>query len=78
MKNRSTLLLALFLSSLMLKILIFLVVTEPILFSKYPIFAERISQGVDLGERILDLSPLYLYLNLLFQKVYGRSWEGLA
>ncbi|HXZ36615.1 MAG TPA: tetratricopeptide repeat protein, partial [Thermodesulfobacteriota bacterium] len=47
-------------------------------FSKYPIFAERISQGVDLGERILDLSPLYLYLNLLFQKVYGRSWEGLA
>jgi tetratricopeptide (TPR) repeat protein len=78
MKNRSTLLLVLFLSSLMLKILIFLVVTEPILFSKYPIFAERISKGIDLGERILDLSPLYLYLNLLFQKVYGKSWEGLA
>ena len=78
MNNRSTLLLALFLSSLTLKFLIFFTVTEPILFSKYPIFAERISQGVDLGERILDLSPLYLYLNLLFQKVYGRSWEGLA
>jgi tetratricopeptide (TPR) repeat protein len=61
-----------------LKFLIFFLVTEPILFSKYPIFAERISKGVDLGERILDLSPLYLYLNLLFQKVYGKSWEGLA
>jgi tetratricopeptide (TPR) repeat protein len=78
MKNRSTLLLALFLSSLTLKFVIFFWVTEPILFSKYPIFAERISKGVDLGERILDLSPLYLYLNLLFYKVYGKSWEGLA
>jgi len=78
MKNRSTLLLALFLSSLILKFLIFFWVTEPILFSKYPIFAERLSKGVDLGERILDLSPLYLYLNLLFHKVYGQSWEGLA
>jgi len=78
MKNRSTLLLALFLSSLTLKFLIFFLVTEPILFSKYPIFAERISKGIDLGERILDLSPLYLYLNLLFHKVYGKSWEGLA
>jgi tetratricopeptide (TPR) repeat protein len=78
MKNRSTLLLALFLSSLTLKFLILILVTEPILFSKYPVFAERISKGIDLGERILDLSPLYLYLNLLFQKVYGKSWEGLA
>lgn len=78
MKNRSTLLLALFLSSLMLKFLIFLWVTEPIVFSKYPIFAERMSQGIDIGERILDLSPLYLYFNLLFHKVYGKSWEGLA
>jgi 4-amino-4-deoxy-L-arabinose transferase-like glycosyltransferase len=78
MKNRSILPLTLFLSSLTLKLLIFFVVTEPILFSKYPIFAERVSQGVDLGERILDLSPLYLYFNLLFHKVYGKSWEGLA
>ena len=78
MKNRSTLLLALFLCSLLVKFLIFFWATEPILFSKYPIFAERMSKGIDLGERILDLSPLYLYLNLLFHKVYGKSWEGLA
>jgi tetratricopeptide (TPR) repeat protein len=78
MKNRTALLLALFLCSLLLKLLIFFWVTEPILFSKYPVFAERLSKGLDLGERLLDLSPLYLYINLLFHKVYGKSWEGLA
>jgi tetratricopeptide (TPR) repeat protein len=78
MNTRSSFLLLLFLSSLALKLLIFFLATDPIIFSKYPFFAERMSQGKDIGERLLDLSPLYLYLNLIFFKVYGQHWEGLA
>jgi tetratricopeptide (TPR) repeat protein len=78
MNTRSSLLLLLFLSSLALKLLIFFLATDPIIFSKYPFFAERMSQGKDIGERLLDLSPLYLYLNLIFFKIYGQHREGLA
>jgi 4-amino-4-deoxy-L-arabinose transferase-like glycosyltransferase len=41
-------------------------------------FAQRISEGFDIGERILDLSPLYLYINLFIYKIYGKNWEVLA
>lgn len=77
-KSRPSQLLTLFLAALSLKLLIFLVVTDPILFLKYPYFAEKVAQGVDIGERILDLSPLYLYVNLIFYKIFGKNWEGLA
>jgi 4-amino-4-deoxy-L-arabinose transferase-like glycosyltransferase len=75
---RASLLLLLFLSSLAVKLLVFFLATDPIIFSKYPFFAERLSQGKEIGERLLDLSPLYLYLNLIFFKLYGQHREGLA
>lgn len=76
--NRPLLLLIIFLLALSVKFLIFILITEPIIFFKYPYFAQKIAQGLDPGERILDLSPLYLYLNLLFFKIYGQNWEVLA
>jgi tetratricopeptide (TPR) repeat protein len=77
-KDKTLNLLIIFVSALSLKLLIFFLVTEPIVFYKYPYFAERISQGFDIGERILDLSPLYLYVNVLIYKIYGENWEVLA
>lgn len=78
MRNRSTILLSLFLSSLTLKLLIFFLITDPNVFGKYPFFAERLAHGDEIGERILDLSPLYLTVNRIFFQVYGKNWEGLA
>lgn len=77
-KDKPSNLLIIFLSALSLKLLIFFLVTEPIIFNKYPYFAERISNGFDIGERILDLSPLYLYVNVLIYQIYGKNWESLA
>jgi len=77
-KNRFSILLTVFIAALALKLLVFFLVTEPIIFYKYPYFAERISKGVDIGERFLDLSPLYLYANVLVYQVYGKNWEAMA
>lgn len=78
LENKPLTLLAIFIFALFVKLLIFSLVTEPIIFYKYPYFAERISNGLDIGERILDLSPLYLYINVLLFKVYGKNWEMMA
>lgn len=72
------LLLIVFLLALSIKLLIFVFLTEPLIFYKYPYFAQMIAQGGDPGERILDLSPLYLYLHVLLFKLYGPNWEVLA
>jgi 4-amino-4-deoxy-L-arabinose transferase-like glycosyltransferase len=77
-QSRPFQLLIIFLAAFCLKLLIFLVATDPIIFAKYPYFAEKLAQGIDIGERILDLSPLYLYVNLVFYKIFGKNWEGLA
>jgi 4-amino-4-deoxy-L-arabinose transferase-like glycosyltransferase len=77
-RSRPLQLLIIFLAALSLKLLIFLLATDPILFVKYPYFAEKLAQGKNIGERILDLSPLYLYINLIFDKIFGKGWEGLA
>ena len=77
-QSRSLQLLLIFLASFALKLLVFFAATDPILFLKYPYFAERLATGIDIGERILDLSPMYLYVNFLYFKIFGRSWEGLA
>ncbi len=69
---------SIFIFALLIKFSIFLLVTEPIIFYKYPYFAERISNGLNIGERILDLSPFYLYANVLFFKIYGNNWEVMA
>ena len=77
-KDKPFNLLIIFLAALSFKLLIFFLVTEPIIFNKYPYFAQRISNGFNIGERILDLSPLYLYVNVLIYKIYGKNWEALA
>jgi 4-amino-4-deoxy-L-arabinose transferase-like glycosyltransferase len=67
-----------FLVALVVKLLIFYLVTDPIIFYKYPYFSEQIAQGKDIGERLVDISPLYLSLNLLSYYVYGTNWEALV
>lgn len=73
--SRPLILLLIFVLALAIKFLIYVLLTEPIIFYKYPYFAQIIAQGGDPGERILDLSPLYLYLHVLFYKIYGSNWE---
>jgi 4-amino-4-deoxy-L-arabinose transferase-like glycosyltransferase len=76
--NRNVSLLILFLLAMTVKIAIAYFATDPIHFQKYPYFAQRVAQGVDIGERILDLSPFYLYATVLFFKIFGPSWDVLA
>jgi len=78
LRSRYLPLLIIFLAAFSLKLTLFFSATEPVIFYKYPHFAQMIVQGSDIGERILDLSPLYLYVNLLFYKIYGTNWEMLA
>lgn len=68
----------LFISSLAIKAAIIYFVAEPVLFNKYPYFAERISGGIDIGERLLDLSPFYLQSAVLFFKIFGHRWDVLV
>jgi tetratricopeptide (TPR) repeat protein len=54
---------------------IFLVyLDEPIIFFKYPFFAEKLAQGIDIQERIVDLSPFYLYFLTFLKKVFDLDW----
>ena len=76
--NRNLIILSLFLSALIVKLLIFFLITDPIIFNKYPYFAEKIAQGKDIGERLLDISPLYLLVNLFSYYIYGTNWEALV
>lgn len=77
-QNRNITFLVIFILALTIKLLIFFFATDPIIFYKYPYFAEQISKGLDIGERTIDLSPLYLYINILFYKIFGSNWEALA
>lgn len=70
--------LAIFVLSLAIKLTIYYLAPDHTLFMKYPFFAERIGNGVEIGERILDLSPFYLYLSVIFYKIFGSNWEILA
>lgn len=49
-------------------------IDEPILFIKYPFFAEKLANGVDIGERLVDLSPFYLYFLTILKKLLDVSW----
>jgi 4-amino-4-deoxy-L-arabinose transferase-like glycosyltransferase len=49
-------------------------IDDPILFFKYPYFAEKLCQGKDIGDRLVDLSPFYLYFLTLFKKIFGMDW----
>ncbi len=46
----------------------------PILFIKYPFFAEKLANGVDIGERLVNLSPFYLYFLAILNKLFGVIW----
>jgi len=77
LRNRYILCLLLFVSAFSLKLYFFFFLSEPLAFFKYPFFADQINKGIDIGERILDLSPLYLYGMVLLQKIYGPNWEAM-
>jgi tetratricopeptide (TPR) repeat protein len=63
--------------SVVIKSTVFIFSADPIIFNKYPYFAERIAGGMDIGERLLDLSPLYLYSVKTFYALFGPNWDML-
>ncbi len=48
---------------------------EPILFFKYPFFAEKMAKGGDIGTRLVDLSPFYLYFLTFLKKFFNANWD---
>ncbi len=70
--------LTLFAASMMIKSAVFILAVDPIIFNKYPYFARELSAGRDIGERLVDLSPLYLYVVTAFYKIFGPNWDLLA
>lgn len=48
---------------------------DPVLFFKYPYFAEKLAAGEDIGTRLIDLSPFYLYLLTFFKKFFNMDWS---
>ncbi len=69
-----TLCLVLFLVAFAVRCLFLIFLDEPILFFKYPFFAEKLAAGIDIKERIVDLSPFYLYFLTLLKRVFGLDW----
>jgi tetratricopeptide (TPR) repeat protein len=63
-----------FLVAICSRIFFLIWIDEPILFFKYPFFAEKLANGVDIGERLVDLSPFYLYFLTFLNKLFGVSW----
>jgi tetratricopeptide (TPR) repeat protein len=58
-----------------LRVVFLVYIDDPILFYKYPFFAEKLAAGEDIGERIADLSPRYLYLLVLLKKFFNMDWR---
>jgi len=52
-------------------------IDEPILFIKYPYFAEKLAQGQDIGDRVLDLSPFYLYFLTFLRRLFSMDWASV-
>lgn len=77
-RKRNLALLAIFAASAAIKSAICILATDPIIFNKYPYFAQKLSSGADIGERILDLSPLYLFLVKIFFEIFGPNWDILT
>ena len=63
-----------FLVAVCIRIFFLVCIDEPILFFKYPFFAEKLAGGVDIGDRLVDLSPFYLYFLTILNKLFGVSW----
>ncbi|HEJ84061.1 MAG TPA: hypothetical protein ENO25_05780, partial [Desulfobacteraceae bacterium] len=65
----------LFLFAICIRVFFLIWIDEPILFFKYPFFAEKIASGMDIGERLVDLSPFYLYFLAVLNKLFDVSWQ---
>jgi Tfp pilus assembly protein PilF len=63
-----------FLIAIGARIFFFVYIDEPVIFYKYPFFAEKLARGADIGERLIDLSPFYLYFLTFLKKVFGVDW----
>ena len=67
--------LILFLTALVTRFFFLIYIDEPIIFFKYPFFAEKLAHGIDIGERIVDLSPFYLYFLTFLKKIADLDWS---
>jgi len=67
--------LILFLIALATRIFFLIYIDDPVIFFKYPFFAEKLAQGIDIGERLVDLSPFYLYFLTFLNKVFHLDWN---
>jgi 4-amino-4-deoxy-L-arabinose transferase-like glycosyltransferase len=67
----------LFLLALAARLVFLVFIGEPLLFIKYPYFAEKLALGEDIGERLVDLSPLYLYLLTFLKKAFAIDWTAV-
>jgi tetratricopeptide (TPR) repeat protein len=63
-----------FLTALGARIFFLIGIDEPTLFFKYPFFAQKLAEGADIGERLGDLSPFYLYFLTLLKKAFSTDW----
>lgn len=66
-----------FLVAISVRIFFLIWIDEPILFFKYPFFAEKLANGEAIGERLVDLSPFYLYFLTLLNKLFSLSWPAI-
>jgi len=66
--------LAVFLLALTVRCLFLAFLDEPALFYKYPFFAEKLAAGQGIGDRLVDLSPFYLYLLAGFKIAFNPDW----
>jgi len=69
--------LAVFIPAILLRVIFLITLDEDILFFKYPYFAEKLVAGESIGERLTDLSPVYLYLLTLFRWLTPLDWNAL-
>jgi tetratricopeptide (TPR) repeat protein len=67
----------LFLLALAARLVFLIFISEPLLFIKYPSFAEKLALGEDIGERLVDLSPFYLYLLTFLKKAFAIDWTAV-
>jgi tetratricopeptide (TPR) repeat protein len=63
-----------FLIAMGARIFFLVYIDEPMLFFKYPFFVEKLARGAHIGERLVDLSPFYLYCLTFLKKVFGVDW----
>ena len=67
--------LVIFLVAIGARIVFLLFIDASIPFYKYPFFAEKLASGKDIGERLVDLSPFYLYFLTYLKKLFTINWD---